>query len=53
MQEVMASDDVEMHLPRLCFDRSQIIKASRLPYSFSDFIVRYPRSLMPLYLLFA
>jgi len=78
MQEVMASDDVEMHLSRLCFDRSQIIKASRLPYSFfspnwsskiadgsfklgnlilsrpiieenSDFIVHYPRGLIPAY----
>lgn len=34
MQEVMASEDTETHLSRLCFDRSQIIKASRMPYNF-------------------
>lgn len=34
MQEVMASDDCEEHLSRLCFDRSQIIKASGMPYVF-------------------
>ncbi len=34
MQEVMASDDTATHLSRLCFDRDQIISASRLPYSF-------------------
>lgn len=34
MQEVMASDDREEHLSRLCFDRSQIVKATRMPYVF-------------------
>ncbi len=34
MQEVMASDDREQHLSGLCFDRSQIIKSSGMPYAF-------------------
>lgn len=34
MQEVFASDNCTEHLARLCFDREQIIRASRLPYSF-------------------
>ncbi len=34
MQEIMASEDTATHLSRLCFDKSGIIKASRMPYSF-------------------
>ena len=34
MQEIFASDDCAGHLSRLCFDREQIQKASRLPYAF-------------------
>lgn len=34
LQEVFASQSREEHLSRLCFDLSQIQKASRLPYTF-------------------
>lgn len=34
MQEVFASQSREQHLSRLCFDLSQIVKASGLEYSF-------------------
>ncbi len=34
MQEVFASENQETHLSRLCFDLSQIIKASRLEHIF-------------------
>ena len=34
MQEVFASQSCEEHLSQLCFDLSQIQKASRLPYAF-------------------
>lgn len=34
LQEVMSSKDCELHLSRLCFDASQIIKASNMPYSY-------------------
>lgn len=34
MQEVFASQSREQHLSRLCFDLSQIIKASRLEHAF-------------------
>lgn len=32
MQEVMFSKDRELHLSRLCFDCSQIVKASKMPH---------------------
>lgn len=34
LQEVMCSTDAERHLAKLCFDASQIIDASGMPYSF-------------------
>lgn len=34
MREVMASPDCELHLSRLCADKSRLKKAARLPYEF-------------------